>query len=210
MPAPAASRPGSPPSPWLRRPSPGPTSTPPPRTPTGRTPPAGSRPGRAAPAWSSGPTARPPPFSPSFPEPSTDTRPNGHTLMNHDTTDTDTLAPTATRLRASDTDRQQTVHLLQDAAARGLLTQDEAGERMAAAYAAQHLDELPPLTADLPPVAPPAPTAPGWGGPGGGGPPPPPPSFWPGCPRSPPPCRPWLRLPRPRPAGVRSSRSCCS
>jgi hypothetical protein len=82
--------------------------------------------------------------------------------MNHDTTDTDTLAPTATRLRASDTDRQRTVHLLQDAAARGLLTQDEAGERMAAAHAAQHLDELPPLTADLPPVAPPAPTAPGW------------------------------------------------
>jgi hypothetical protein len=33
---------------------------------------------------------------------------------------------------------------------------------MAAAYAAQHLDELPPLTVDLPPVAPPAPTAPGW------------------------------------------------
>jgi len=82
--------------------------------------------------------------------------------MNHDTTDSDTFAPTATRLRASDTDRQRTVHLLQDAAARGLLTQDEAGERMAAAHAAQHLDELPPLTADLPPVAPPAPTAPGW------------------------------------------------
>ena len=92
--------------------------------------------------------------------------------MNHDTTATgtaaaqtdaaDTLVRTPPRLRASDTDRQQTVHALQDAAARGLLTPDEAGERMAAAYAAQHRDELPPLTADLPPVVPPPPTAPGW------------------------------------------------
>ena len=54
------------------------------------------------------------------------------------------------------------MHLLQDAAARGLLTPDEAGERMAAAYATQHLDELPPLIADLPPVVPPPPAAPGW------------------------------------------------
>src|SRR3954454_548800 len=82
--------------------------------------------------------------------------------MNADTTASDPRVPTAPRLRASDAERQQTVHLLQDAAARGLLTQDEAGERMATAYAAQHLDELPELTADLPPVAPPAPTAPGW------------------------------------------------
>lgn len=79
-----------------------------------------------------------------------------------DTTDTDTLVPPPARLRASDTDRQQAVHVLQDAAARGLLTAEEAGERMAAAYAAQHLDELPQLTADLPPVVPPAPAAPGW------------------------------------------------
>src|SRR3954462_7465794 len=82
--------------------------------------------------------------------------------MNADTSATDPRGPTAPRLRASDAERQQTVHLLQDAAARGLLTQDEAGGRMAAAYAAQHLDELPELTVDLPPVAPPAPTAPGW------------------------------------------------
>src|SRR3954469_6414370 len=82
--------------------------------------------------------------------------------MNPDTTATDTDVPTPSRLRASDTDRQQTVHELQDAASRGLLTPDEAGERMATAYAAQHLDELPALTADLPPVAPAAPTAPGW------------------------------------------------
>src|SRR4051812_3591153 len=82
--------------------------------------------------------------------------------MNPDTTTTDTDVPTPSRLRASDTDRQQTVHELQDAASRGLLTPDEAGERMAAAYAAQHLDELPQLTADLPPRVPPAPVAPGW------------------------------------------------
>ena len=69
--------------------------------------------------------------------------------------------------RASDTDRFATVRILQDAVARGQLTVDEAGERIAAAYAATHLRELPPLTADLPPVAelPPAEhrvTAPGW------------------------------------------------
>lgn len=33
---------------------------------------------------------------------------------------------------------------------------------MATAYAARHLDELPALTADLPPAVVPAPTAPGW------------------------------------------------
>src|SRR3954447_4861173 len=82
--------------------------------------------------------------------------------MNTDTTATETRMQTPARQRASDADRQRTVHELQDAASRGLLTPDEAGERMAAAYAAQHLDELPALTADLPPVAPPAPTAPGW------------------------------------------------
>src|SRR4051795_6104159 len=82
--------------------------------------------------------------------------------MNPDITATDTLQRPPTRLRASDTARHQTVHVLQDAAARGLLGPDEAGERMAAAYAAQHVDELPPLTADLPPVVPPAPVAPGW------------------------------------------------
>jgi hypothetical protein len=82
--------------------------------------------------------------------------------MNADNTFTDTLTGTPTRLRASDADREQTVHLLQEAVARGLLTPDEAGERMAAAYAAQHRDELPPLTADLPPGNAPAPAAPGW------------------------------------------------
>lgn len=67
-------------------------------------------------------------------------------------------------MRASDADRHATVHVLQDAVARGLLTTDEGGERMAVAYAARHLDDLPPLTADLPPApgAAEAPAAPGW------------------------------------------------
>ena len=82
--------------------------------------------------------------------------------MSTDATATETLPSTPSRLRASDADRQETVHTLQDAAARGLLTPDEAGERMAAAYAAPHLDELPALTADLPPAAAPAPAPPGW------------------------------------------------
>jgi hypothetical protein len=82
--------------------------------------------------------------------------------MNPDPATTGTLEPTPSRLRAADTDRLETVHVLQDAAARGLLTPDEAGDRMAAAYAAHHLDELPPLTADLPPAVAPAPAAPGW------------------------------------------------
>jgi hypothetical protein len=54
------------------------------------------------------------------------------------------------------------VHRLQDAVARGLLTPDEGSDRMAAAFAAVHLRDLPLLTADLPPAAAPATTAPGW------------------------------------------------
>jgi Domain of unknown function (DUF1707) len=65
------------------------------------------------------------------------------------------------RLRASDTDRQATVQRLQDALARGQLTFDEAGERMATAWATRYLADLEPLTADLPPAAE-APSAPGW------------------------------------------------
>jgi hypothetical protein len=61
-------------------------------------------------------------------------------------------------LRASDADRHAVVTQLQDAVARGLLTTDEGSERMAAAYQARYLSELPPLTADLP-APPPAPVA---------------------------------------------------
>ena len=64
-------------------------------------------------------------------------------------------------IRASDADREATVRVLQDAVARGLLTFDEGGERMSAAYGARFVTDLPPLTADLPP-APVQPTAPGW------------------------------------------------
>jgi hypothetical protein len=60
-------------------------------------------------------------------------------------------------MRASDADRHAVVTQLQDAVARGLLTTDEGSERMAAAYHARYLGELPPLTADLP--APPVPVA---------------------------------------------------
>jgi phytoene dehydrogenase-like protein len=67
------------------------------------------------------------------------------------------------RMRASDADRHAVVHTLLDALARGLLTLDEGDERVAAAYAARFLDELPGLTADLPPAPADAPAAPpGW------------------------------------------------
>src|SRR4051794_37120811 len=66
------------------------------------------------------------------------------------------------RARASDADREAVVRTLHDAVTRGLLTLQEGDERMAAAYAARFLDDLPSLTADLPPAAPSAPVAPGW------------------------------------------------
>jgi hypothetical protein len=62
-------------------------------------------------------------------------------------------------LRASDADREAVVRTLHDAVVRGLLTIDECDERVAAAYAARFLRDLPPLTGDLPPSAP---VAPGW------------------------------------------------
>jgi hypothetical protein len=67
-------------------------------------------------------------------------------------------------LRASDDDRLATVHRLQDAVSRGLLTPDEGSDRMAAAFAAVHVRDLAPLTADLPPAVavPPVPVPPGW------------------------------------------------
>ena len=66
------------------------------------------------------------------------------------------------RLRASDADREAVVQTLLDAIARGLLTLQEGDERVAAAYAARFLDELPGLTADLPPAPASTPAAPGW------------------------------------------------
>ncbi len=66
------------------------------------------------------------------------------------------------RLRASDADREVVVQALLDAIARGLLTLQEGDERVAAAYTARFQDELPRLTADLPPIPSSAPVAPGW------------------------------------------------
>jgi hypothetical protein len=65
-------------------------------------------------------------------------------------------------IRASDDDRTAVVRVLHDAVARGLLTLDECDERVTTAYAARYVHDLPPLTADLPRAAPPAPAAPGW------------------------------------------------
>jgi uncharacterized protein DUF1707 len=64
--------------------------------------------------------------------------------------------------RASDAEREDTVRTLHDAVGRGLLTLGEGDERVAAAYAARFRDDLPRLTADLPPGPLPAPVAPGW------------------------------------------------
>jgi hypothetical protein len=71
-------------------------------------------------------------------------------------------AETPPAVRASDADREAVVAVLHDAVMRGLLTLDEGNDRVAAAYAARYLTDLPELTADLPPMAAPAPVAPGW------------------------------------------------
>jgi hypothetical protein len=55
-----------------------------------------------------------------------------------------------TGVRASDADRERVAAILRDAAGQGLLTLDEVDQRLAAVYAARHLTELTPLTADLP------------------------------------------------------------
>jgi len=70
--------------------------------------------------------------------------------------------PQPIALRASDAERHATITVLQDATARGLLTHEEGGERMAAAWAARLRDDLPTLTADLPPAPVASVVAPGW------------------------------------------------
>ena len=55
-----------------------------------------------------------------------------------------------TDLRASDSEREETVAQLRDAAAAGRLTVDELDERTAAAYAALTVGELTALLSDLP------------------------------------------------------------
>jgi hypothetical protein len=66
------------------------------------------------------------------------------------------------RTRASDADRESVVRTLHDAVARGLLTLEEGDERVSTAYAARFMDDLPRLTADLPPAPAPTQVAPGW------------------------------------------------
>jgi len=53
-------------------------------------------------------------------------------------------------IRASDADREHLARILRAAAAEGLLTLDEADERLAVTYAARFRAELEPLTTDLP------------------------------------------------------------
>ncbi len=57
-------------------------------------------------------------------------------------------SPTA--IRASDSEREYVARIMQAAAAQGLLTLDEADERLAAVYAARTRADLAPLTTDLP------------------------------------------------------------
>jgi hypothetical protein len=53
-------------------------------------------------------------------------------------------------VRASDADRERVAAILRSAAGQGLLTLAEVDERLAAVYAATHVADLAPLTADLP------------------------------------------------------------
>jgi hypothetical protein len=58
--------------------------------------------------------------------------------------------PTPAAVRASDADREHLARILRAAAGEGLLTLDEADERLTSTYAARFRHELAPLTADLP------------------------------------------------------------
>ena len=68
------------------------------------------------------------------------------------------------RVRTSTTEREETVARLHHALGEGRLDLEETEVRIAAAYAAQYRDELPPLLADLPDSGPAAGRAgaPGW------------------------------------------------
>lgn len=57
---------------------------------------------------------------------------------------------TNSEIRASDSEREYVARIMQAAAAQGLLSLDEADERMATVYAARTRAELVPLTTDLP------------------------------------------------------------
>ena len=70
------------------------------------------------------------------------------------------MAGPGPRMRAGDADRAKTVETLGRHLADGRITVDEFDERVTLAHAAVHLDELPPLLADLPPDTPPPPRLP--------------------------------------------------
>jgi len=53
-------------------------------------------------------------------------------------------------LRASDAERERVAQIVRAAAADGMLTLEEADERLATVYAARYRHELTPVTADLP------------------------------------------------------------
>ena len=53
-------------------------------------------------------------------------------------------------VRASNDDRERVAAVLADATGEGLLTIEEADDRLARVYAARYLDDLTPITADLP------------------------------------------------------------
>ncbi|CAN5166951.1 hypothetical protein BH20ACT5_BH20ACT5_13870 [soil metagenome] len=56
----------------------------------------------------------------------------------------------ATGVRASDAEREQVARILRAAAGEGMLSLNEADERLAALYASRFRSDLAPLTADLP------------------------------------------------------------
>lgn len=60
--------------------------------------------------------------------------------------------PASKAVRASDSEREATVSRLHQALGAGYLDLDETDERVAAAYAARHRDELHALLTDLPPA----------------------------------------------------------
>lgn len=66
------------------------------------------------------------------------------------TTDISTRQDTRADIRASDAEREHVARIMQAATAQGLLTIDEADQRLAAVYAARTRSDLAPLTDDLP------------------------------------------------------------
>lgn len=66
------------------------------------------------------------------------------------TTEVATRTDSRHQIRASDSERDHVVRIMAAAAAEGMLSLEEADQRMAAVYAARTRAELVPLTADLP------------------------------------------------------------